>query len=164
MSTVRFNTWQNTGGTEVANSTLGTGKILQVVRATDATARNTTSTSFVDANISVTITPTSADSNILLVWSAACAAASGQYNNVYLKITDNSNVEISGGHKRYGQTGNTNNQSGALVVAWDSPATTSATTYKGRFRAEAGGSPTPTAYLENNFFGPGQLFAIEVSA
>jgi hypothetical protein len=34
------------------------GKILQVVRATDSTNRSTTSTSFVDATLSVTISPT----------------------------------------------------------------------------------------------------------
>lgn len=146
------------------NAIGGGGKILQVVRATDATARNTTSTSFVDASISVTITPTSASSNILLVWAAGVAAAGGQYNNIYLQITDNSNVQISAGQQRYGQTGNTNNQAGAVVVAWDSPATTSATTYKGRFRAEQTGSPTPTVYLDNASFGPAQLFAIEVGA
>ncbi|HEY7821527.1 MAG TPA: hypothetical protein VIG24_01775, partial [Acidimicrobiia bacterium] len=41
---------------------LTSGKILQVVRATDGTNRTTTSTSFVDASISVTITPQKNDS------------------------------------------------------------------------------------------------------
>ena len=51
------------------NDLRGAFRILQVVRATDSTARSTTSTSFVDANISVTITPTSSSSDVLLIWS-----------------------------------------------------------------------------------------------
>lgn len=75
MSTLRFNTWQNTGGTEVANSTLGTGKILQVV----STTKTDTFTAATDNDgtpnsqwVSVTgltadITPTSTSSKILVL-------------------------------------------------------------------------------------------------
>jgi hypothetical protein len=45
------------------------------------------------------------------------------------------------------------------AVAYATPATTSATTYKGRFRSESGGS----AALRNAD-NTGQLYALEVSA
>ena len=68
MSTLRFNTWQNTGGTEVANSTLGTGKILQVVQTVKTNAFATSSTtSEVDiTDFNVSITPTSTSNKILV--------------------------------------------------------------------------------------------------
>jgi hypothetical protein len=135
------------------------GKILQVVRGTDTTERTTTSTSFVDANISVTITPTSTDSDILLIWllshRAESALAIGKY-----RITDSSNNSISGAETALaGLLTTTRNYASMTVIGFDSPATTSATTYKGRFSAESGA----TVEIDNDFR-TGQLFALEISA
>jgi len=134
------------------------GKILQVVRATDSTIRTTTSTSFVDASISVTITPTDATSNIMLIWST-WVDLDASYGN--LQITDSSNNGISGAEDtQLGLLGlSGRNFQGFTLIAYDSPATTSATTYKGRFKADAG----DTVYLRNDK-STGQLFAIEVGA
>ena len=132
-----------------------TGKILQVVRAADATDRTTTSATFVDANISVTITPTDATSNILIIW-----AFKGNGSNAYgiFQITDSSNVAISGFDRMDvgGTLGGAIYDSATLFV-WDSPASTSAQTYKGRFRTNA-------SYKIDNSSFTGQLFAIEVGA
>jgi len=160
VSTLRFNTWQNTGGTEVANSTLGIGKILQVVRATDTTERTTTSTSFVDANISVTITPTSISSDILLLWVFRIEASGSGNSRGRFQITDSSNTAISGTEEvTVGMNATTTNYHSLTMTAYDSPATTSATTYKGRFRSESS-----TTIKIQNAGATGQLFAIEVSA
>jgi len=53
----------------------------------------------------------------------------------------------------------TRNYSSMTVIGFDSPATTSATTYKGRFFAE----PGATVEIENSLR-TGQLFALEISA
>lgn len=136
------------------------GKILQVVRATDATSRATTSTSFVDASISVTITPTSADSDVLLIWVARAEATGGTSNVGYLSITDSSDVAISGAEDAYyGGNGADSNVVTQATVAFDSPATTSAVTYKGRFRAATGVTNTI-----RNDVNTGQLYALEISA
>jgi hypothetical protein len=81
--------------TFAAKLDLAGGKILQIVRATDATDRSTTSATFVDANMSVTITPQKNDSAILLIWSlfADTNAIDRQMN---VQITDASNNPISG--------------------------------------------------------------------
>jgi hypothetical protein len=129
------------------------GKVLQVVRATDVTQRLTTSTSFVDANISVTITPQKATSAILIIHSAQTNMGAGV--RVETQITDSSNIAISGAE-------NTDSAGGRALftaLAWATPATTSATTYKARFRSSNGGS----ALLENAT-NTGQMYAIEVSA
>jgi hypothetical protein len=133
------------------------GKILQVVRATDTTTRSTTSTSYVDANISVTITPTSATSNILLIWSLYASASSNR--GVYI-LTDSSNVAIEGAEAtNVGYLGANAIYNAVTLVGYDSPATTSATTYKGRFSSPSG----VTVYCMNAST-TGQLFALEISA
>ena len=139
---------------------LVTGKILQVVRVTDTTQRSTTSTSDVDANISVTITPTSASSSIILIWSVLVSRNVASRSYARLKITDSSNVAISGTQDIFLEIDGTITYWKPFIIAYDSPATTSAKTYKGRFNAVGGGG---TLYLQNAQ-STGQLFAIEVGA
>ena len=135
------------------------GKILQVVRATDATDRTTTSTSFVDANISVTITPTSSASTILVVWQHL--PNPGANAAVYSQITDASNTALSGAESVQFQSGNsTVPMSLQTVIGYDAPATTSATTYKGRFKTGNGA----VAHNIRNATNTGQLIALEISA
>jgi hypothetical protein len=136
---------------------IGGGKIAQLVRATDSTQRSTTSTSLVDASLSVTITPTKSTSAILLIWNGALQHA-GTSDYAQVAITDSSNNVISGG-------ANTGSSSTTVInalitqIGYATPATTSATTYKLRFRVNSSG----TAYIYNNLQ-EGQLFAIEVLA
>jgi len=136
---------------------LAGGKILQIVRATDSTSRSTTSTSYVDVTgMSVTITPQKSDSAVLLVCTVQLSPAGGWLT--FLQITDSSNNGISGAQdNRYGiNTGS--EQRAVTLMAYSTPATTSATTYKLRFKTQSG----TTAI--NNDFSTGQMFAIEVSA
>jgi hypothetical protein len=136
-------------------------KVLQVVRATDATTRTTTSTSFVDASISVTITPQKNDSAILLIWTVTLAHTDTA-DFARLSITDSSNNAISGAEGSFlGSSNITNHRINAqqTMIAYSTPATTSPTTYKGRFRVNASG----TASLVNAT-NTGQLYAFEVSA
>ena len=141
---------------------LAGGKILQIVRATDSTNRSTTSSSFVDASISVTITPQKSDSAIILIWSARFRqdnAGVGILLNA--QITDNSNNAISGAEElRHSGTAYNNGTLtiGSILIGYSTPATTSATTYKGRFNATAG------TFVLQNADQTGQLYAIEVSA
>jgi len=129
------------------------GKILQVVRATDGTQRTTTSTSFVDASISATITPQKNDSIILVIWSVKTTGTTGQFTA--LRIADASNNAISGAEE--GAVGPTITVS-AFVIGYATPNTTNAVTYKGRFFTTGG-----TGTLQNAQQ-TGQLYAIEVSA
>lgn len=136
---------------------LAGGKILQVVRATDATNRTTTSTSMVDASISVTITPQKNTSAILLIWHVLLVA--NGLSTTETQITDTSNNTISGAPRgRFTHAGN--GYGGMLTnIAYATPATTVATTYKGRFLNNLGS--TTTLDNANNI---GQFYAIELSA
>jgi hypothetical protein len=142
-----------------AKLNLAGGKILQIVRATDSTTRSTTSTTYVDASLSATITPQKSDSAVLLI-ATGYGSASGSANLVRLQITDSSNTAISGAQETtFGQNTANTERFGYALFAYATPATTSAVTYKLRFRTNTG----CTAAL-NNADNTGQLFAIEVSA
>ena len=135
--------------------------ILQVVRATDTTSRTTTSTTFVDASLTVTITPQKSTSSIMLIWSSY-AAPTGAAGSVYQshQITDNSNNPVSGAETQaLGGSNNADLFIGSVLIGYATPATTAATTYKARFSVATG----KTARLQNSQL-TGQLYAIEVSA
>jgi hypothetical protein len=133
------------------------GKVLQIVRATDATARSTTSTSFVDASISVTITPQKSTSAIIIIWNVfVYRNTGGEY--VYLAISDASNVLKSGDGIGFGSSA-TALGAGANIIGYDTPGVTTATTYKGRIKSALGNAVD----LSNNA-NIGQIYAIEVSA
>jgi len=131
---------------------LAGGKILQIVRATDATQRTTTSAPYVDASLSVTITPQKSTSAILLI-AAVMVGKATDYTEI--RITDNSNNAISGAQRSDARTA----AQGVVSIGYSTPATTSATTYKLRFSAVGGG--TATIFNDLN---TGQMYAIEVSA
>ena len=133
-----------------------TGKVLQVVRATDATTRTTTSTTFVDASLSVTITPTATTSLILLIHIAQARPQSAT-GGMRTQITDSSNNAISGAE-------NLGADAAAVFIiqtgfGYATPVTISPVTYKIRFRANTGGTAELT-----NASNVAQLFAIEVEA
>ena len=136
------------------------GRVLQVVRAIDSTDRTTTSTSFVDASVSVTITPTLITSSILLIWSMAVRNASGDYIGV--QITDSSNVAVSGAEAAlFGASTALSSPNGLLTsIGYATPATISSVTFKGRFSSIFGG----TASIQSGTQNKSQLFAIEVAA
>jgi hypothetical protein len=135
------------------------GKILQVVRATDTTIRSTTSTSFVDANLSVTITPQKNNSAVLLILTLWLTKGISN-ESIRIAITDNSNNLISGAQDGIMGSEIATNQYGTMtLIGYATPATSSAITYKVRFRSSLGNSVEI-----GNANMTGQLYAIEVSA
>ena len=146
-----------------AKLNLAGGKVLQIVRATDATARSTSSASFVDASINVTITPQRTTSSILLINTFEVSyLAGGITPGGGFQITDNSNNPISGAQEVAPVIGGISaTVEGYLVlIAHATPATISPVTYKLRFTAF---STARTVTLVNNK-ATGQMYAIEVSA
>jgi hypothetical protein len=141
------------------------GKILQIVRATDATNRSTTSTSFVDVTgMSVTITPQINTSAVLIIATGLCTltATSTAIPAGNLQITDSSNNAISGAQDfaMFQSTASASIAWAVNLLAYSTPATINATTYKLRFRVNAANR---TIEMTNTTV-TGQLYAIEVSA
>ena len=123
------------------------GKILQVVQGTTGTTASTTSATYIDTNLSASITPTSATSKILVL-----VAQNGVY-----KVNSAAGVNLKlqrGGSDIHGFAiaafyGVTTELRGSVSTTYlDSPATTSSTTYKTVFSND--GSGTGTAIVQYN--------------
>jgi hypothetical protein len=149
------------------NNLRGAFRVLQVIRDTDTTDRNTTSTSLTDVTgVSVTITPQATTSNIMLIatFTALIVNSSTGLNEGIFAITDSSNNIISGGNTTVG-TFNYSQSSGffyspVTLIGFASPNSVAAQTYKLRFASVAANT---TTYVT----GAGattQLYAIELSA
>jgi len=137
----------------------GGGKVLQVVNATYATTVSSSSTSFADTGLTATITPTSATSKILILVTQAIAKDAGNANSacsvqLLRGATAISDVIVNG---LYTDSSVAIINTTAAINYLDSPATTSATTYKTQFcQAVAanrvwvnfGGSPASITLLE----------------
>lgn len=140
-------------------SGLTTGKILQVVTATDSTERNSTSTSFVTASntLSVNITPSSSSSKVFVnVSTSTYNGTAGK--SVYLTIyRDSTNLGNSNGLIRNLVFGGAAGGSSSCAIL-DSPNTTSQVTYQVYVKQDSGG----TLYLNAN--APGSITAFEVGA
>jgi hypothetical protein len=124
------------------------GKVLQVVQGTTQVAASTTNTSvYSDTNLTATITPSSSSSKILVIVMQAMksAASSASSNGFYLKLLRGATAitgETSANYNFiYLSTGNpiTYDQRFLLPIHYlDSPATTSATTYKTQIQNYSG--------------------------
>jgi hypothetical protein len=125
------------GGVPTWAAPAGGGKVLQVVQATTSTTKTTTTNTYADTNLTATITPTSATSKVLVLVSQPMWATplSGSVSGVdaSLKIVRTSTDILVNGEVLV--------INGPVSAAWviaslyganylDSPATTSATTYK----------------------------------
>lgn len=110
------------------------GKLLQVINATYSTVSSTTSATYSDTGLTATITPSSVSSKVLVFVTHSGVGVSG---NTYGRIkllrgaTDISNIDTFIGYQAP-ETSELYIGSVALNYL-DSPATTSATTYKTQF-------------------------------
>jgi hypothetical protein len=119
----------------------GGGKVLQVVSATHGTQVINSTTSYADTNLTATITPSSASSKILcLVTQSGVFKTAGTDNWCYVQLlrggTSIIEFERLGG---YTASAASNSVGAASTAYLDSPATTSATTYKTQFKSEQAG-------------------------
>ena len=117
----------------------GGGKVLQVVNATYSTQANNSTNTYADTGLSATITPTSSTSKILVFANQGGLkkSADNSQNAVSVRLMRGA-TQIVGDYA--GFAGYTNTLlllypgSAASVTYLDSPATTSATTYKTQFK------------------------------
>jgi hypothetical protein len=142
----------NSGATAPEWAAPSGGKVVQIVNATNGTQTILSSSSFADSNLSATITPTSASNQILVfVTHSGC----GKYSsNTALQVrllrgaTTILNIESAAAS----DSGSGENMIGSIAANYlDSPATTSATTYKTQICSRAN---TGSAYI-NDATSPG---------
>jgi hypothetical protein len=122
------------GGVPTWAAPAGGGKVLQVVYgSTTSGVANSTST-YADTNLTATITPTSASSKVLVLVSqnGLHKSAANTLNRIGLKVF-RSSTEIAFAVFNYLPTGTLLTTGSASYSILDTPATTSATTYKTQF-------------------------------
>jgi hypothetical protein len=128
----------------------GGGKVLQVVSATTSTNASTGTATYIDTNLTATITPSSATSKVLVLFhqNGVFRSAAGNTTGVYLRLMRGA-TEIMVPAQDWAYT-NLNQifLGGTISGAYlDSPATTSATTYKTQFKP---GASTFTASVQES--------------
>jgi hypothetical protein len=123
------------------NDLRGAFRILQVVQGATSTTTSTTSGTNVDTTLSATITPQSSSSKILAMITQTAFCSTSATDSIF-QLVRGSTAIATNKFVAYGSTS-------ANVVSWalnylDSPATTSATTYKTQMRRDAGGGTVIT--------------------
>jgi hypothetical protein len=117
-----------------AKASMPAGSVLQVINVTYATATSNSTSTYADTGLTATITPTSSSSKILvLVSQNGCRK---QTNDTYisLKVLRTSTTIITPvTAAAYTASAATNDIGSVSCEFLDSPATTSATTYKTQF-------------------------------
>jgi hypothetical protein len=146
----------------------GGGKVLQVVSATTTTATTIATTTFTDTTITATITPTSATSTIMiLVQCKLTAERSAQqcfYSARLLRDSTTIHNLPSAGNYNFG------NASSATIanvfpINWvDSPATTSATTYKVQGAVQSTSSSATTTWQNSGGDSTSTIILLEIGA
>jgi hypothetical protein len=139
---------QNTG---TLISTKSAGTVLQVVSTTKTDTFSTASTSYVDiTGLSVSITPSSATSKIYVVLSISGSENAGWGYQLVRGSTAICIGDSGGGSRKQASGGisvrDTNGIANGSVNFLDSPATTSATTYKVQMYV-----PSSTGYVNRTY-------------
>lgn len=132
------------------------GKIAQVVSSVITTSSSSTSTSFVDVSgFSLSITPTNASSKVLVLIAGCFGASytgdnSGQFD---IQLVRGSTSILAPGRNNWWETTGSASrifQTTVPLIYLDSPATTSATTYKLQFRNQFGGNVVCNNYSNSS--------------
>jgi len=118
----------------------GGGKVLQVVNFTSTTGAYSQSSTFADTDLTLSITPTSATSKILVtVFQNGCGKNNQNSNTALSTQLLRDSTVIASAVSTYAAftatTFNLNDIGSIGITYLDSPATTSATTYKMQFRS-----------------------------
>jgi hypothetical protein len=117
-------------------SPAGGGKVLQVVQGTLTSNQSTTSTSFADIGLSVSITPSSATSKVMIIASLPKTAMTNAANytdirgQLSLLVGSTELQRIEMGEENFPTSSNKTWNSANTFSYLHSPATTSSTTYK----------------------------------
>ena len=125
--------WNGSAWRYIATTTPTNGTVLQVVSDTGSGALQTSSTTFSDTGLSVSITPKSSTSKILVYVSMPCAkTATNAGSAVNLRIVRDSTTITTSYANLYSGTSAT--IVGTIPLLYlDSPSTVSAVTYKVQF-------------------------------
>jgi hypothetical protein len=150
--------WNGSTWRYISATTPTNGTVLQIVEsANDTTLRSSTTTTFGDTGLTLTITPKSVSSKILCLYGLQ-TYTSAATTGVGLRLLRGATTVVTDIDNAYGTA------SGVSVTTQlyylDSPATTSATTYKIQFNRNQGAG---TSYINASGAGVSRMLAMEIS-
>jgi hypothetical protein len=149
--------------TSVTAAKLAAGTILQIQRGVDTVDATSTSSSFANTGLSVTITPIRASSNILLLCTFASSISGSGTNNQYqVRIVQGASTVVQGAQNiRMGIDGATFSTlfGPTTIGAFVAAGSTSARTFTLQLARIVGGTATI-----RNTESTSQIFAIEIGA
>ena len=117
------------------NDVRGAFRILQVVQDSTTSPQSTTSATYADTDLSLSITPQSSSSKILAVFSGLSFSTQASTEGGFKIVRSSTDIaEISG--LSFSSAGS--NIGTPIIVVLDSPATASAVTYKVQYKRIAG--------------------------
>lgn len=126
----------------IESTAIGTGAVLQVVASSLTTTVSNNGTAWADTGLTLTITPTSSSSKFLIQWSIHNGTDTTTASVGFNLVRNGTNIaQGTGGNTNItSESGNGGNSHGTVnaLVFLDSPATTSALTYKVQFRSQGG--------------------------
>jgi len=139
----------------------GGGKVLQVVYGSTSTDTTSTTATYVDTNLSASITPSSVSSQVLVLFSHQECAKSGD-TRMRMKL-------LRGATDILQIAQNMGNSNSSMYYQWasmsacylDSPSTTSSTTYKTQFNNE---NATGTTYVNGSGTCVSTMILMEIGA
>ena len=149
----------------------GGGKVLQVVSTTYSTAKTIASTTLTDTDLTLSITPTSATSKILVLltqnyWLSSSSSTNSGFSMVLVRgATTVFDMNQNGYNTRYIQTGNATSVDDISYFSMqylDSPATTSSTTYK--TQAKVYSTAASRQVIMNSNSSPATMILMEIGA
>ena len=137
------------------------GHVIQVVQGLTSTSATTTGSTYVDTNLSASITPSSADSKVLVVVtqdSAIFGTSTGDTFNAIGLLRDATLLRET----KIGTKNNSSTTEAVMsttgIVYLDSPNTTSSVTYKTQFKATSG-----TAFVQYSSYSDSQIVLMEIA-
>jgi len=133
-------TIDSSGNLTAPNKLISTGHVLQVVSVTTTAYNNTTSATYIDSGLTLSITPSSS-SNKILVFANVNGTRKANNTALRLQLVRGATVlSIFDTIIGYTNTTTTNSVGTSGLSYLDSPATTSSTTYKIQFSSSDGAS------------------------
>jgi hypothetical protein len=114
----------------IPSAALPTGSVLQVVQGSTSTAMSSSTNTLVDTGLTATITPKFATSKILVLVSQNGVAKATNNTYALLRLLRNGSIVQVFESQLCFTNSNTTNSASSSTNYLDSPATTSATTYK----------------------------------
>tara|TARA_R110002126_G_scaffold118168_2_gene258055 strand:- start:6 stop:551 length:546 start_codon:yes stop_codon:yes gene_type:complete len=153
-----------TGTQTIPRGTLPTGSVLQVVSVAYSTQTSNNTGSYAATGVTLSITPTSSSSKILVFVSGGDAASTSPASGVQTEIRRGGTALATfavQGPVYIGANGNFYIGTGPSINYLDSPATTSSTTYATFFKPQGGAGATATVQRDGT---TSSMTLMEISA